>query len=127
MANYAGRHIELLQLKRYTGDNTSNPEMNGLLGAADRVIVHAIVNDYESTPTPQLQLTAEDSSDGENWAALSQSVIPTTTLITAPSVFRGEVEFPHGRYLRLTLRIQGLGTSTSAYANVALRASLKNA
>jgi len=125
MNNRGGRTLELLELRSYGGEEYSNSELNAVLGAGDRVIVHAFLNGVTGT-NPALVLKAEDSSDAENWANLG-TVITTGTINAGsdiPSVWRGVVDFPHGRFLRLKTEISGTG-AVSVTMNV--RASIKNA
>ena len=128
MANQRGRILELIEFKRYTGNHYSRESMNDAMGAADRVIVHAIINEISTDVTVQFGVIAEDSSDSENWVEIdpSQPVVGTTVLTEGPSIFRGEVPFPHGRFLRLRATVASPGTVGTPYATYTMRASLKN-
>jgi len=119
MIKRSGRTLEVLEMRRYTGTVTSNPEFNAALGSADEVIVHAVVDD-SSGASPTLTVTAEDSADGENWASLTDVI--ASTGLSGAGVYRGSVATPFGRYLRLGITIGG----TAPEAIMALRVSLKN-
>lgn len=117
-----GRALELLDFRRYT-DATyySNPEFNGVLGQAERIIVHLVVSDASNSPT--VTITAQDSSDNENWADVGSALVTASSISTA-NVYRGSADVPHARYYRLKVVVSGGGTVS---VTMTVRASIKAA
>ena len=118
-----GGMLEVLELKKYSNTQYSSPEYNSVLGQAERIIVHAVINESSGT-TPTFTLLVEDSSDGENWAEVNTTPpITNESISSVPLVLRAVVDFPHGRFLRFKIDFAG----TAPTATMALRVSLKNA
>lgn len=130
MANMNGRILELIERKRYSGTTAflTNPDMNAVLGAGDRVILHAIIDDANSsngTGTVKLTVTAQDGSDGDNFADFAGNDLIDMVSISAAENIRAVVDFPHGRFLRFRVALSA--TSGIPDATMTIRASIKSA
>ena len=117
----AARTLDLFEFRRYQGGSVlySNPDLNGVLGAAEVVIVHLIISD--SSGSPDLKIFVDDSPDNENWTEISAEEL-IEAVGSMPGTYRGVLDAYHGRFLRF--RIASLGSGNSVTFTV--RASLKN-
>ena len=125
-----GEHRQVVELLNYrccgSGAIVYTDELaNGPMGLGDRVVVHGVVSRVGGGLSNAAQVTAvaEDSPDGEHWAELSPTVLSDTIAVSElPKTLRGEVPFPHGRYLRLKVSIT---TTEGAPAWLFIRGTVK--
>ncbi len=116
-----GAVFDLINFQKYTGTVAffSNPELNAVLGQADKIVLHALVNESSGT-SPTLSIYCEDSPDAMNWANVS-TVISAAGIGTTPILLRGEVNTALGRYVRFRIELGG----TSPTAVMGVKATLR--
>ena len=119
--------VELMELKCYdgTGDFWSRPDLAPLLGSGGRIIVHVGIARITGGTSASMTVTliAEDSSDGENWAQIGSAVVngQTVNASNLPVTVRGEVEYPHGKYVRFKLNLGGSDPTAWLFARATVK------
>ena len=131
MANGYRRVLDLIEARCYAGTDAfySSPEMADAVGEGERVIVHAPImrigtaTALGTTMNVSVWLYAEDSSDALSWAQIGSGAFASDNIERRdlPTAIRGVVDFPHGRYLRIKMKLGG----SNPTAWIGVRATVK--
>lgn len=84
----------------------SSDEYNELLGAADWMVVGAVVSAIGGT-SPQLQVTVQGSCDNDTWEETGGYVVVSTAIAASGLYFGTELGNPFPSYIRLALTLGG--------------------